>query len=147
MKTYNKLKDLNYDIFEDEDKWIEVSKKLHVDKIFSSKKTNYTYEIDDLNGYHVETIYLNSEDMLKRILRVTSDHKREYGITLDNNEKLKDGDILYNEDKKLIVVKANSEDVLIIKPSSITEMGVIAHALGNRHLQAQFEDNKMIKDS
>ena len=101
-------------------------------------------EIDDLNGYHVETIYLNSEDMLKRILRVTSDHKREYGITLDNNEKLKDGDILYNEDKKLIVVKANSEDVLIIKPSSITEMGVIAHALGNRHLQAQFEDDKMI---
>ena len=101
-------------------------------------------EIDDLNGYHVETIYLNSEDMLKRILRVTSDHNREYGITLDNNEKLKDGDILYNEDKKLIVVKANSEDVLIIKPSSITEMGVIAHALGNRHLQAQFEDDKMI---
>ena len=42
-------------------------------------------EIDDLNGYHVETIYLNSEDMLKRILRVTSDHNREYGITLDNN--------------------------------------------------------------
>ena len=53
-------------------------------------------EIDDLNEYHVETIYLNSED------------------------------------------------VLIIKPSSITEMGVIAHALGNRHLQAQFEDDKMI---
>ena len=47
-------------------------------------------EIDDLNGYNVETIYLNSEDMLKRILRVTSDHNREYGITLDNNEKLKD---------------------------------------------------------
>ena len=41
-------------------------------------------------------------------------------------------------------MKANSEEVLIIKPSSITEMGVIAHALGNRHLQAQFEDDKMI---
>ena len=82
-------------------------------------------EINDLNGYHVETIYLNSEDMIKRILRVTSDHNREYGITLENNEKLKDGDILYNEDKKIIVVKVNSEDVLIIKPSSITEMGVI----------------------
>lgn len=50
LKKCIELKDLNYDIFEDEDKWIEVSKKLHVDKIFSSKKTNYTYEIDDLNG-------------------------------------------------------------------------------------------------
>lgn len=101
-------------------------------------------QIDNLKQYHVETIYLNSEDMLKRILRVTSDHNREYGITLENNEKLKDGDILYNEDNKLIVVKMNSEDVLVIKPSTITEMGIIAHALGNRHLQAQFEDDKMI---
>ncbi len=101
-------------------------------------------EIDNLEEYHIETIYLNSEDMLKRILRVTSDHNREYGITLENNEKLKDGDILYNKDKKLIVVKVNSEDVLVIEPSTITEMGIIAHALGNRHLQAQFEDDKMI---
>ena len=101
-------------------------------------------EIDNLEEYHIETIYLNSEDMLKRILRVTSDHNREYGITLENGEKLKDGDILYNKDKKLIVVKVNSEDVLVIEPSTITEMGIIAHALGNRHLQAQFEDDKMI---
>lgn len=101
-------------------------------------------EIDNLDEYHVETIYLNSEDMLKRILRVTSDHNREYGITLENGEKLINGDILYNKDKKLIVVKVNSEDVLVIEPSTITEMGIIAHALGNRHLQAQFEDDKMI---
>ena len=109
-----------------------------------SKVIGNINQIDNLNGYHIETIYLNSEDMLKRILRVTSDHNREYGITLENSEKLKDGDILYNKDKKLIVVKVNSEDVLIIKPSNMTEMGVIAHALGNRHLQAQFEDGKMI---
>lgn len=101
-------------------------------------------EIDNLEEYHIETIYLNSEDMLKRILRVTSDHNREYGITLENGEKLINGDILYNKDKKLIVVKVNSEDVLVIEPSTITEMGIIAHALGNRHLQAQFEDDKMI---
>ena len=101
-------------------------------------------QIEDLERYHVETIYLNSEDMLKRILRVTSDHNREYGITLESNEKLKDGDILYNSDKKLIVVRVNSEDVLVIKPSSINEMGIIAHALGNRHLQAQFENDQMI---
>lgn len=101
-------------------------------------------QIGNLNEYHVERIYLNSEDMLKRILRVTSDHNREYGITLENDEKLEEGDILYNKDKKLIVVKINSEDVLVIKPKTITEMGIIAHALGNRHLQAQFEDDKMI---
>ena len=101
-------------------------------------------EINNLNEHHIERINLNSEDMLKRILRVKSDHNREYGITLENGDNLKDGDILYKNDNNLIVVKVNSEDVLVIKPKTLTEMGVIAHALGNRHLQAQFENDQMI---
>lgn len=101
-------------------------------------------DFDSLEEYHVETVYIDSEDTYKRILRVTSDHNHEYGITLEDNERLKDGDIIFNENKKLIVIRVNSEDVLVIKPATITEMGIIAHALGNRHLQAQFEDNKMI---
>lgn len=109
-----------------------------------NKVIGNTNEIDNLNSYHIEKIYLDSEDMLKRIIRVTSDHNNEYGIALEDSEKLTDGDILYKVDKQLIVVKVNSEDVLVIKPKTITEMGVIAHAIGNRHLQAQFEENKMI---
>jgi len=109
-----------------------------------NKVIGNTNEIDDLNSYHIEKIYLDSEDMLKRIKRVTSDHNNEYGIALEDSEKLTDGDILYKKDKQLIVVKVNSEDVLVIKPKTITEMGVIAHAIGNRHLQAQFEEDKMI---
>ena len=101
-------------------------------------------DISNIDEFHIERIYLNSEELLKRILRVTSDHNKEYGISLENDEKLKDGDILYKEDKTLIVIKVNQEDVLIIKPSNMTEMGIIAHELGNRHLPAQFEDGKMI---
>ena len=101
-------------------------------------------EISSLDEYHIETIFLDSEDLLKRIIRVKSDHNREYGISLNDNSKLKDGDLLFNEEKKLIVVKVNNDDVLVIKPSSINEMGIIAHSLGNRHLQAQFKDNTMI---
>ena len=100
--------------------------------------------IEDLSEFHVEKIYINSEDSLKRILRVTSDHNREYGITLEKNEKLRDGDIVYKDNKNIIVVKIKGDDVLVIKPKDITEMGIIAHSLGNRHLQAQFEDGKMI---
>lgn len=101
-------------------------------------------DISNIENYHIETIYINNEDLLKRILRVTSDHKREYGISLENGEKLKDGDLLYNKDNKLIVIKVNCEDVLVIKPKSMNEMGEIAHALGNRHLQAQFYNGEMI---
>ena len=101
-------------------------------------------DVPNLEAYHVETIYLDSDDLLKRILRVTSDHNREYGISLEKNDVLKDGDLLYNADNKLIVVRVNCEDVLVIKPSSMEQMGTIAHALGNRHMQAQFEEDTMI---
>ncbi|WP_040192632.1 urease accessory protein UreE [Clostridium culturomicium] len=100
--------------------------------------------LENLEKYHVETIYVDSEDLLKRILRVTSDHKREYGISLENGERIKDGDLLFNEDNKIIVVRTKSEDVLVIKPKSMNEMGEIAHKLGNRHLQAQFSNGEMI---
>ncbi|WP_133016107.1 urease accessory protein UreE [Clostridium cuniculi] len=101
-------------------------------------------EIDNLNDVHIEKIYITSEEALKRIMRVNSDHNHEYGIALSENIELKDGDILYRDDKNIIIVKIKGDDVLVIKPNSITEMGIIAHSLGNRHLQAQFEDGKMI---
>ena len=101
-------------------------------------------DINDLNNLHIEKIYINSEDALKRIMRVNSDHNHEYGIALSENVELKDGDILYHDDKNMIIVKIKGDDVLVIKPTNITEMGIIAHSLGNRHLQAQFEDGKMI---
>ena len=39
----------------------------------------------------------------------------------------------------MIVVDVNSEDLLVIKPRNIQEMGDIAHQLGNRHLPAQLK--------
>lgn len=98
----------------------------------------------NLDNFHIEKIYINSDDALKRILRVNSDHNHEYGIALDENVELKDGDILYKDDKNIVVIKIKGDDVLVIKPKCMTEMGVIAHSLGNRHLQAQFEVGKMI---
>ena len=101
-------------------------------------------DIEDLNNVHIEKIYITSEESLKRIMRVNSDHNHEYGIALSENIELKDGDILYHDDKNIIIVKIKGDDVLVIKPNSMTDMGIIAHSLGNRHLQAQFEDGKMI---
>ncbi|MGL4453988.1 MAG: urease accessory protein UreE [Sarcina sp.] len=101
------------------------------------------YEEHDKSA-HMEKIYLKSDELLKRINRVTSDHGHEYGITLDKKEVLKDGDILFNDGHNMIVVVVKSDDVLIIKPETIDEMGRIAHNLGNRHLPAQFRDGMMI---
>lgn len=44
----------------------------------------------------------------------------------------------------MIVIEVMPDDVLIIQPRSIREMGEIAHKLGNRHLPAQFEGDAMV---
>ena len=101
-------------------------------------------ENTNLEGVHIEKIYLNNEEMLKRIIRVTSDHGKDYGISLSDGNKLKDGDILFNDGHNAVVIKFNSEDVLVIKPKDMNQMGKIAHEIGNKHLPAQFIDETMI---
>ncbi|MCE5170778.1 urease accessory protein UreE [Paenibacillus profundus] len=93
---------------------------------------------------HMEKVYMPSEDMLKKIQRVTTDHGTEIGIRLTQKADLADGDILHMDENNMIVIEVLPDDVLIISPRTIQEMGEIAHKLGNRHLPAQFEGSQMI---
>jgi urease accessory protein len=93
---------------------------------------------------HVERIYLESDLLVKRIQRVITDHGREIGIRLKDNKDLVDGDILHMDEKNMIVISVKEDDVLVIMPTSIGQMGDIAHQLGNRHLPAQFEGDEML---
>jgi len=93
---------------------------------------------------HIEKVYLESADLVKRIQRVTTDHNNEIGIRLKDPRDLVAGDVLYMDDKNMIVIDVLSDDLLVIQPRSLKEMGTIAHQLGNRHLPAQFEDDEML---
>ena len=91
-------------------------------------------------GLHSEKVVFPSAALVKRIQRITTDHGREIGIRLAPGPDLKDGDILLRNQKEIIVVSVFPTDVLVIAAASIFEMAQVAHALGNRHLQAQFFD-------
>lgn len=93
---------------------------------------------------HIERVYLRSELLLKRIQRVKTDHGNELGIRLKNGEELRDGDILYQDEKNAIVISVLEDEVIAIKPTTLKQMGEIAHMLGNRHLPAQFTNEEMV---
>ncbi|MGF6952074.1 urease accessory protein [Neobacillus sp. B4I6] len=96
------------------------------------------------SGRHIERVYLASDDLVKRIQRVTTDHGKEIGIRLKEPKDLIDGDVLFMDDRNMIVVSVTSDDLLVIHPTSFKQMGEIAHQLGNRHLPAQFEGQVML---
>jgi urease accessory protein len=96
------------------------------------------------DGLHVEKVVLTSADRVKRIQRVTTDHGREIGLRLaaapGRDGDLRDGDILLRDASGVVAVAVLPSDVLVIAPRTIAEMGITAHGLGNRHVQAQFFD-------
>lgn len=112
-----------------------------IDKIVTNLDKMDAHEIQK---HHIEKVYLESAHLMKRIQRVKTDHGNELGIRLSDPRDLVAGDVLYMDDKNMIVIDVISDDLLVIKPRSIHEMGTIAHQLGNRHLPAQFEDNDML---
>ena len=101
-------------------------------------------EKEEVAKRHIEKVYLESAHLVKRIQRVTTDHGREIGLRLREPRDLVAGDVLYMDDKNIIVIDVRSDDLLVIQPRSLNEMGIIAHQLGNRHLPAQFEENDML---
>lgn len=98
----------------------------------------------EIEKRHIEKVYLESAHLMKRIQRVKTDHGKELGIRLSEPRDLVAGDVLYMDDHNMIVIDVISDDLLVIQPRSIQEMGNIAHQLGNRHLPAQFEDEDML---
>lgn len=95
--------------------------------------------VDD--GTHLEHVALDGDRLVKRIQRVTTDRGREIGIRLPpGSPDLRDGDILSRSADGAIVVRVEPTDVLAIGARSLHEMAVVAHSLGNRHVQAQFFD-------
>ena len=90
-------------------------------------------------GIHVETITVPSAQLVKRIQRLRTDHGNEVGLRLPSGAPdLRDGDILALDDTNAVVIRVEASDVLVIRARTIHEMAVVAHTLGNRHLQAQF---------
>ncbi|KKK39031.1 urease accessory protein UreE [Mesobacillus campisalis] len=98
----------------------------------------------EISKRHMEKVYLESASLVKRIQRVKTDHGNELGIRLREPRDLLAGDVLYMDDKNMIVIDVLSDDLLVISPRSLKEMGTIAHQLGNRHMPAQFEENDML---
>ncbi|REB04809.1 urease accessory protein UreE [Sporosarcina sp. BI001-red] len=104
------------------------------------------HQLDDaeVQKRHIEKVYLESAHLVKRVQRVKTDHGKEIGIRLKQPRDLQAGDVLFMDDHNLIMIDVISDDLIVIQPRSLKEMGTIAHNLGNRHLPAQFEEDDML---
>ena len=82
--------------------------------------------------------------MSKRILRTETDQGTDIALSLDQEEPLQYGDVLFEDDNRRIAVRTKMEPVIVISPKDMTEMGKAAFELGNRHTPSLIEENEII---
>jgi urease accessory protein len=89
---------------------------------------------------HIERVRMGSSDLVRPVQRVVTDHGRRLGLRLPRGTVLRDGDILALTSSELIIVAQEATEVLVIAPTSMRQMGEVAHLLGHRHLPAEFSE-------
>lgn len=106
------------------------------------KILGHIHSVDETNK-KVDWLEVEWEELNKRILKKTTLDGVEIGISLEKGNTLSPGDILYSDDDKIIVVRTVLEEVFIITPHDMQEMGKVAFELGNRHTQCIIRDGKI----
>lgn len=85
-----------------------------------------------LGEREVERIAFGADELGRRILRVESS-AGDLGIRLDGEVRLRDGDVLFADERRVIAVAVVPDEVLVVRPRTRGEALAVAHAIGNRH--------------
>ncbi len=87
----------------------------------------------DVGTRALERVLVESDDLAKRIVRFSTS-VGDIGVSFFGVERLRDGDVIYADERLVIAVLVNADDVLVFRPAAMLAAIGLAHALGNRHL-------------
>lgn len=86
----------------------------------------------------VETVDFEWHELYKKLHKKTTSSGEEIGIRLDNDilkKGLRDGDILFEDDSKIVVVNILPCETIIVdvKPDHLSTVAKVCYEIGNRH--------------
>ena len=97
-----------------------------------------------LESTNFEKLIISRIDLEKRILRKKTDLGTDIGINLDSGIKLQHGDIIGNNETKIIVEQIPEKVISVkLKENNENIAILLGHIIGNRHRPISIED-KMI---
>jgi urease accessory protein len=95
-------------------------------------------------GLPVDKVTLDYEERCRRRIAMTGDGGLAFLLDLAAATTLKEGDALVLEDGRFVEVKAKPEDLLEIRGRDPLHLMTLAWHLGNRHLAAQIEVERIL---
>lgn len=99
----------------------------------------------DLEGFEIDVLELEWYEMTKRIQRKVTKGGMEVAIKfLREGQRLTEGDIIYIDDKKAVVVRIIPTDAIVVAPKSMNEMGTLCYEIGNKHMPIFLQNNEIL---
>lgn len=95
----------------------------------------------DLKDMEIDIVPIEWYELDKKLLRKDSKGGKEIGIRVI--ERLEDGDILYMEDKKVVLLEVQPCELTVVKVDSMEKMGKLCFELGNRHLSLSIQSDQV----
>ena len=87
----------------------------------------------------VDKVYLEWYEVDKKVQRKGTEAGEEIGIRLDSH--LHEGDILYADEEKVVVVEILPCELTRVEVNTMQEMGRLCFELGNRHLSLSIQEH------
>jgi urease accessory protein len=91
----------------------------------------------------LERVPIDSDAMARRIVRLSTS-VGDLGLRLGDDDRLRDGDVVFADAARVIAVEVLPDDVLVVRPRGVREALAVAHALGNRHVPVLIEAETLI---
>ncbi|MBB6331167.1 urease accessory protein [Chryseobacterium sediminis] len=91
--------------------------------------------------------YLDLEwfEITKRIQRKKTRQGTDVAIKfLREGQRLREGDILFEDAEKIIAVNVLETEAIVMSPASLLEMGTVCYEIGNKHIPLFIQNDKVL---
>ncbi|MEO5790322.1 MAG: urease accessory protein UreE [Gelidibacter sp.] len=96
-------------------------------------------------GLDVDVLEIEWFETTKRIQRKRTNSGMEIAIKfIQEGQRLHQDDILYQDDKKVVVVHIKPCEAIVMTPASLLEMGTICYEIGNKHLPLFIQNDQIM---
>lgn len=108
------------------------------------KKLGNLAEFRD-EGRVIDRLPLEWYETTKRILHKRTGSGRELALKfLSEAPNLRQDDVLYADEKCLVVVEVLACEAIVLKPASLYQMAYACYEIGNKHLPLFYEDDALL---
>lgn len=99
----------------------------------------------DLTGKKVDYFDLEWYETTRKVLRKTTRNGEEMAFRiLKENFRVKHYDVLFEDEKNIILASIIPAPAIIVQPKTMLEMGTICYEIGNQHIPIFIENDEVI---